>query len=258
VQRLPVPLRALLERLFDDAGLFPPARLPMAEALRAHEAATTGPHGRMVASFVCPAGRLPELDALVAAGLPRPAALGVAGYDGPGAWRGVYAARGLVQVEAAHGVRVPPPPGRVLRYVEVAPHLPLAPILDAVQSAGARVAVRCDGLTPDTVPSCDWLAGVLAGAVDRGQVVKASGLDRPFREVAPDRARHGFVNLLAAAAAARARRPAAEVSDLLAAPEGRYAELATYLSGPSRELLASVGTSSIAAAAGALDARGLL
>ena len=70
---MPVPLRALLERLFDDAGLFPPARLPMAEALRAHEAATTGPHGRMVASFVCPAGRLPELDALVAAGLPRPA-----------------------------------------------------------------------------------------------------------------------------------------------------------------------------------------
>jgi hypothetical protein len=48
------------------------------------------------------------------------------------------------------------------------------------------------------------------------------------------------------------------VSDLLAAAESRYAELATYLSGPSRELLASVGTSSIAAAAGALDARGLL
>jgi hypothetical protein len=99
---------------------------------------------------------------------------------------------------------------------------------------------------------------VLAGAVDRGLVVKAGGLDQPFREVAPNRAHHGFVNLLAAAAAARARRPAAEVSDLLAAPEGRFAELATYLTGPSRELLASVGTSSIAATAGALDARGLL
>lgn len=255
---MPVPLRALLDRLFDDAGLFPPARLPMAEALRAHDFATTGPHRRMVASFVCPAGRLPELDALVTAGLPRPAALAVAGYDGPGAWRRVYAAPGLVQVEAPHGVRVPPPPGRVLRYVEVAPHLPLAPSLDAIQSAGARVAVRCDGLIRDTVPSCDWLAGVLAGAADRRLAVKAGGLDHPFREVAPDRVHHGFVNLLAAAAAARARRPAAEVSDLLAAAEGRYAELATYLSAPSRELLASVGTCSIAAAAGALDARGLL
>ena len=255
---MPVPLRALLDRLFDDAGLFPPARLPMAEALRAHDFATTGLHRRMVASFVCPAGRLPELDALVTAGLPRPAALAVAGHDGPGAWRGVYAAPGLVQVEAAHGVRVPPPPGRVLRYVEVAPHLALAPSLDAVQSAGARVAVRCDGLTGDTVPSCDWLAGVLAGSADRRLVVKAGGLDHPFREVAPDRVHHGFVNLLAAAAAARAWRPPAEVSDLLAAAEGRYAELATYLSGPSRELVASVGTSSIATAAGALDARGLL
>jgi hypothetical protein len=255
---LPVPLRALLDRLFDDAGLFPPARLPMAEALRAHDAASTGPHRRMVASFVCPAGRLPELDALVTAGLPRPAALAVAGHDGPGAWRGVYDAPGLVQVEAAPGVRVPPAPGRVLRYVEVAPHVPFGSILDAVKSAGARVAVRCGGLTRDTVPSCDWLVGVLAGAVERGLVVKAGGLDHPFREVAPDRAHHGFVNLLAAAAAARSRRPAAEVSDLLAAPEGRYAELATYPSGPSRELLASVGTSSIAAAAGALDARGLL
>ena len=255
---MPVPLRVLLDRLFDDAGLFPPARLPMAEALRAHDAATTGPHRRMVASFVCPAGRLPELDALVTAGLPRPAALAVAGHDGPGAWRGVYAAPGLVQVEAPHGVRVPPPPGRVLRYVEVGPHLPLAASLDAIQSAGARVAVRCDGLIRDTVPSCDWLAGVLAGSADRRLVVKAGGLDHPFREVAPDRVHHGFVNLLAAAAAARAWRPPAEVSDLHAAAEGRYAELATYLSGPSRELLASVGTSSIAAAAGALDARGLL
>ena len=55
-----------MAHLFDDAGLFPPAKLPMAEALTAHERASSGPHSRVVGPFLCPATRLAELDVVVA------------------------------------------------------------------------------------------------------------------------------------------------------------------------------------------------
>ncbi|HET6949518.1 MAG TPA: hypothetical protein VFI47_04030 [Acidimicrobiales bacterium] len=256
---MPIPLRALLDRLFDDAGLFPPSRLPMADALHAHSRAAAGPHGRVVGSFVCPSTRLGELDACVAGGLPRPASIAVLGYGGPAAWRGVSAARGVVQVEAAPGVDLPPPSRRVARYVEVPQHVPLDAALDAAQASGLRIKLMCGGITRDMVPSCDWLAAALVGAVARGLVVKASGgLVQPFRQLGPDHAHHGFVNLLAAAGAARARHPAGTVSEVLAADEGQYSDLATYLSGSARNLLASIAVSSIAAPLDALADRGLL
>jgi len=52
---------AFLAGLVDDAGLFPPARLPMAGAVDAHAASKEGPHGWMMGRFLCPASRLPEL-----------------------------------------------------------------------------------------------------------------------------------------------------------------------------------------------------
>ena len=53
---------ALLEGLIDHAPLFPPASLPLAEALEDHRRALASPHAWMVARFVCPASRLGDLD----------------------------------------------------------------------------------------------------------------------------------------------------------------------------------------------------
>ena len=78
---MPSLLVSAVDRLFDDAGLFPPARRPMAEALRAHHQAAAGPHKRLVGPFLCPVSRLEELDACVASGLPRPTTVGVIAYD---------------------------------------------------------------------------------------------------------------------------------------------------------------------------------
>jgi hypothetical protein len=97
---LTTPLSAVLPRLFDDAGLFPPAKLPMAEALAAHARALAGPHSRVVGPFLCPATRLDEIDACVASGAASPPQLGVIGYAGQLDWRRAFARRGLVQVEA--------------------------------------------------------------------------------------------------------------------------------------------------------------
>jgi hypothetical protein len=59
------PRLAFLDRLIDDAGLFPPARLAMEPAVAAHMAHRSGPHGWIQGRFLCPASRLVELtDAL--------------------------------------------------------------------------------------------------------------------------------------------------------------------------------------------------
>ncbi|MCU0304245.1 MAG: hypothetical protein MUC56_09340 [Thermoanaerobaculales bacterium] len=55
----------LLAGIIDYAGLFPPARLPMDEAFRRFLAHRSGADGRLIARFVCPAVRLPELAPLI-------------------------------------------------------------------------------------------------------------------------------------------------------------------------------------------------
>jgi hypothetical protein len=54
-------LRNLLVGLIDYAGLFPPARLPLDQALRHYARYRREPDGWMLGRFVCPAGRLHEL-----------------------------------------------------------------------------------------------------------------------------------------------------------------------------------------------------
>jgi hypothetical protein len=254
---LPNPLHAVLERLFDDAGVFPPLSRPMADALRHHAEAREGPHGRLVGPFLCPASRLAEVDACVAAGIPRPPALAVVGYDTFTGWRAVYATPGLVHVEAPPNARVPAPPGRVRRYVEITPHADRDRALDAL-APGEGVKVRGAGPVRGSGPGSDWLAMVLIGCVARHLVVKAGGgFDQPYRSWGEDGAHHGFVNLLAAAGLARSRRSVGEVTAALATPEDGAADLLPLVSG-SRELLASVSVSSVDETLRELAARGLL
>ena len=52
--------RALLERLIDDAGLFPPAELPMRAAIRAHARHRESAYSWIGGRFVVPASRLDE------------------------------------------------------------------------------------------------------------------------------------------------------------------------------------------------------
>jgi hypothetical protein len=56
---------AFLQELIDDASLFPPAMLPMAEAVAQHLEYRRGPYHWALARFVCPASRLPELTSIV-------------------------------------------------------------------------------------------------------------------------------------------------------------------------------------------------
>lgn len=58
-------LRALLSGVIDYAGLFPPAKLPLEEAVREYLAIRESPEAWMLGRFVVPAGRVGELEAWV-------------------------------------------------------------------------------------------------------------------------------------------------------------------------------------------------
>lgn len=58
---VPAGLRALLSGIIDYAGMFPPAKLPLEEAIRNHARYLTEPEGWMLRWFICPAARLAEL-----------------------------------------------------------------------------------------------------------------------------------------------------------------------------------------------------
>ena len=255
---MPSLLASAVEHLFDDAGLFPPARRPMAEALRAHDQATTGPFARLVGPFLCPVSRLDELEACVASGLPRPRRLGVIAYDLGRTGRRPAAIKGLVQFEAPLGTKLPDLGGRVLRYLELPAMGKVHEALDAVAATGARAKLRCGGMGRDDVPSLDRVADVLVGCVERGLTLKATaGLHQPFTATGPLGRQYGFVNLLAAAATARAGGYRAKVADVLAVEEPDALALVGHL-GRARELLESIGTCSIDEPVEALTAHGLL
>ncbi len=78
-------VRALLEKLIDYAGMFPPARLPMGEALHHYTRLAKTPEAWMLGRFVCQASRLGELLLTTREqGVPRPSrivALGRGGRD---------------------------------------------------------------------------------------------------------------------------------------------------------------------------------
>jgi hypothetical protein len=190
----------LLRGLIDYAGLFPPARLGMEDAVAAYRSASDGPHAWMLDRFVCPASRLSELaDAL---------------YEGERMRLAVVVDAELS--EALHGplvaqtieIRLDGDPETFVRtlrdaltaadlpeparpFVEVPPDS--GPALDALAAAGMAAKVRCGGTT---VPTPEDLAGFVAGCAARDLSWKATaGLHHPFRTTKE----HGFLNLLAAA-----------------------------------------------------------
>jgi hypothetical protein len=161
---------ALFARLIDHAPLFPPAQLPLPEALEEHRQAREGAHGWIVRRFVTPASKLGSLDG-------EELALSVV-LDGD-------AELGDPRIEALEV-----PPGRAVPssdhevYVEGATP-PLA-------WPGAMVKVRC-GPAP---PAVEELADVVRSCQEYDVPFKATaGLHHAVRQDG----QHGFLNLLAAA-----------------------------------------------------------
>jgi hypothetical protein len=161
--------RALFSGLIDHAPLFPPASLPLEEALEDHWRALASPHSWMVARFVCPASRLAELDG-------QPLRLSIVADVDPVLDERVEAVEGRDPALAVLGRET------YLEGVE----------LDEVKAAGARAKVRC-GPEP---PPVDELAGFIRRCREEGIPFKATaGLHHAVRTDE----QLGFLNVLAAA-----------------------------------------------------------
>ncbi len=183
----------LFHDLVDDAGLFPPTSLPMADALARHRADLAGGNPVLTHRFLCTAGRLPELRDH----LDRPIRLGLI-LDTPD----------LPPLDGLDVELVEVPGGRIVdlgdlqarQFVEVtAAQLPI----DLPPGVGLKV--RCGGTVATAFPSAQELGAFISYCAELGVPFKATaGLHNAVRHFDPALGvdRHGFLNLVLAVCAA--------------------------------------------------------
>ena len=253
--------RALLERLIDDASLFPPRRLDMQAALRHHARHRESAYAWLGGRFVVPASRAGELGALRAGS--EPLAVSVILDAAAGGAKGDVVRADLHRVERLRqlaGVaveslelRLPGTLGAAALDGVVAATTasfggsPVALWIESGYDAGwqvppaetlgllgeARAAapsqltlgakVRCGGPRPGATPSVEDLAAFLLAAQETGVPWKATaGLHHPVRGVHDGVMMHGFLNLFVAGTLLHAGAlDAAGVADVLAERDAR-------------------------------------
>lgn len=249
----------LFAALVDDAGLFPPESLPMAEALARHRADEAAGHPMLSHRFLCPASRLAELRTEWArAGNPSGVLrLGVildTGLEGLDAARAEVAADGALALEM---LEVPAPSAEAVgAALEALAGFEAAVFLEGPRNpdwvknvataadgaAGLRGAkVRCGGAKAELFPSPEELAAFVCACFEHGVPFKATaGLHGAVRHRDDQTGfvHHGFLNLVVAAARAAAGAPVDQVAAVLASTDGpALADEARTVSG--RELSAA-------------------
>jgi hypothetical protein len=216
---------ALLGRIVDYAGLYPPAALDMATAVRNYQEYLQGEHGWMLGSFVVSAARLDEFAAELAnvccGERENPWTLSIvcAGQADDDARRIAEFRQGAVLIRSLETKAADPRtaeanlewlPAARARYVEFDPAR-AAEMLPVLGERGASAKIRMGGLTPNTIPGSESVAQFLTACMRERVAFKATaGLHHAIRGVhpltgKPDSPRttmHGFLNLFLAAALA--------------------------------------------------------
>lgn len=224
----------LLERLIDDAAVFPPGNAPIPDALAAHARYRESWFADLVGPLLLPAsalGKLPEVP------LPRYGVIGDTGLAGiHDAFAYLAGSDPATQLEVAVAKRgEDPQPGlrALLAEAGVGPdldvyaELPLTwGLLDALdtlateRAAGARVApkFRTGGLAAELFPTPVELAAVICACRDRELPFKlTAGLHHALRYTDPETGfiHHGFLNVLAGGVLAADGAEVADVAELL-------------------------------------------
>jgi hypothetical protein len=177
-------LRALLDRLIDYAGLFPPARLPCGAVIDNYQRYRNGEHAWMLRWLVMAATELEHVPRNLDGSL---AVLSDA--DEPRA--AVIEAKRIVRTERPTYCEAPPSE------------------LDEVQRAGCFAKFRTGGVTPEAIPAVQDVAAFIVACADRRLPFKVTaGLHHPVRALypladepdAPWAMMHGFLNVFLAAA----------------------------------------------------------
>jgi hypothetical protein len=217
---MPPSVKALLSSIVDYAGLFPPAKLGMGEAMANYARYQTTPYSWMLGRFVVPASRLNELEELLPTFPLKHWSLSVI-------------LSGDVELEidwvrslnnnqiAIAALEFPPlPPAEIEK---VFPRLPVAvesffeiPLqgdidayLAAVRHAGASAKLRTGGITAEAFPSTAQLCQFIVACAKAQVPFKATaGLHHPlpgnyrltYEPDSPSTVMHGFLNVAILAA----------------------------------------------------------
>lgn len=248
---------SVYQRLFDYAGVFPPAALPLAEATRHYRDLKAGEDGWLVGPMLVRAGQLDaapdaaELGVIADAPLP------------PGNYAQVETRCRPGEVAAVAGELLG---FSAVVYLESVADDPASLIAEIAQvreeGSDARAKLRTGGPTAEAFPAVETVADFVGRCVAAGVPFKATaGLHHPFptRSAVDGATEHGFVNLLAATRAALAG--ADDLTDCLTEQDRAAFELATatwrgagagLAPGAVRSALAGIGSCSIAEPAGYL------
>jgi hypothetical protein len=269
-----------VRQLVDDAAMFPPGDLPLAEAVTAHRAHRKAPYADLVGTFVCRDSDLTEV-ARQAAGGDTPLALSVVVTGGAGGIEPVvrYGDRSAdVEVRAVEvALRAEDDLSRnalrVVRacddcmdaenaFVEVGLEGGWERALDVVADAGYAAKLRTGGLDAGLFPTAEQVAAFIEACLDRELPFKfTAGLHHAVRHTASDTGfeHHGFLNALLAT---RAGLDGADVVGVLEERDGealaaRYRELSEDQLTGTRRWFTSFGSCSIADPLTDLNALGL-
>ncbi|HET6531682.1 MAG TPA: hypothetical protein VFH03_13885 [Actinoplanes sp.] len=234
----------LLRDLIDDAGLFPPARLPMAAAVARHRADRARGHPMLTHRFLCPASRWDELLACLdpADRLRVGLILDAPAPDTAGARCVVEQAEIAVRPGDDLPSGLPWPvyvePVRGPGWLDLVPEL-------ANRGLGAKV--RCGGLTAQAFPAPADLVAFFRACVAADVPVKATaGLHHalPYTDQQTGLRHYGYLNVLLAVARTVEGAPAAEVDAAVSDPHPVAAikQLPADLVTRTRRVLVSYGS----------------
>jgi hypothetical protein len=262
-----VSVPPLFTALFDDAALFPPGNAAMPDAVSGHAGYRQAWYAGLVARFVCPAGRLPELDGALAefdgSASPEisvtvpggPAQLAAALAAAEGCSRLRLGAVELPVTAAELPAALEELASTARRGMVVFAEVPVAEVTvelaAALRAAGLGLKLRTGGTTAAAFPGTGPLAAAIEAAVAAGVRFKCTaGLHNAVAHDDPATgwSHHGFLNVLLAVHAAQTGRAAP--AELLAARDGgALAEQAGNLSATEvaavRARFASIGSCSI-------------
>ncbi|OWA18987.1 hypothetical protein B9W68_00180 [Streptomyces sp. CS227] len=277
----PVPAE-LFAAFCDDAAVFPPGELPLAQAVRAHLRHVTAAHAPLVGPLVVPQARLPELAELTAGHERQSLDLAVTVPSPEAAGQALASVTGLptarlrvLEVAVPEGVptaEIVPRLTTALRnaddrtgvtvYVEVPRDERRPGLIASLADSPFQAKFRTGGVRAELYPDERELARAVLLAVRAQVPFKATaGLHHAVRNTDPRTGfeQHGHLNLLAATGAALGGAGEGEVVAVLAEREATtVAGLVGALSPEVRSVFRSFGTCSLAEPVGELAALGLL
>jgi hypothetical protein len=228
-------LRALLTERIDYAGLFPPAALPMGEAVANYASYRDGADGWALGRFVVPVVRLEEFAEAAAPHVRgAPWRLSVLAQASDADVIGAFNARmrGFSQVDTVESratsveeiAALAPLAAVGACYVELPVHEDPSPLVAAVAAHGLRAKVRTGGVTADAFPAAADVARFLTACARHGVRLKATaGLHHPLRgdyaltydPHAAQGTMFGYLNVFLAASFARQGMSEAGLTELL-------------------------------------------